>query len=556
MFRRAFILLNAIAAVSQGAVIEADKKESESENATTPLSVLLDAQGNIRDKPDLSKFDFSNPLVLSALYERSAPLLSKIAEDFLDQTKRLPSLPTSEQIKKMIELTDTALDKANASNFDKKAYQFYDEAIEKIIARCNDILLDIDLDLQDKQSIILILENAGKYYFSRGMRRSAELTLKTSLILNESLYGKDSTQVAVNLRWLAKAERELGNTDIEIELLTRAFMIIEAKKPNSLEHVRILFRLALAEYDKYGNVARRNKPLKRAAKMLKQLPADPYSASLGVEIAQALLESQDTALAFDLFTTASLPIIKQGTIEFEDITSWHVFEGQLFLNPSQGRAKIEAALASLEKQYGPQHYRILPSIESLVGMSELPEEKMYWLERGLKICKKAFGKDHINVAIYLDKMCTYSKDQNEIRQWATEALRIFELNHAPLHVYSVNAYAVLGYLEMGSKPSSALKYLQRAVEIAELENCNLPGFCIENWVKISSLQYRLGQKDEAIQTIQKAVAMANQRLGKDHPLTKHAMVGLTGMTKEETGRTFEKIIKAHKKNTTQSAVPR
>ncbi|MDF2940426.1 MAG: hypothetical protein K0R66_1068 [Gammaproteobacteria bacterium] len=545
MFRRAFVLLNAIAAVSRGAAIEAG-----SENATEHLSAMLDAQGNLKQPGIIPSI--GDPLFFSRISETAleGPFgFMELSKAFQEEAKGLSKLPVSEQLDKMTELSERAKKEALKRGTNKKLFIAYSEGIESIVERCDAILSKPGLSVTEQKTLCSILQTAGEYYYSRGMRLSAEITLNKSLKLQETLFGKDSVEVAVCSRWLAKAHRELGHTDEEIEFLTRALAITESKQANSLEHARILFRLAIAEYDKFGKTSRRNKPLLRAAKMLMALPRSPEAASLGFEVVRALIQANELDLASKFYLAVSHSMLIKHKINHEDINAEYAFyiEGASFKEKEKHKAQLEGILVDIEKQFGPQHYRTLLVIDALVDASKLPEEKIYWHERGLKIRQKAFGKDHISIATTLSKMCAYSQNSSEMQKWASEALRIFNLNKVPLHAESANAYSILGFSQLDSNPNQALINLEKAIDVNE-SGANDPVFYVENLKKIVTIYYKLGQIDKGLKAIQKAAKYAEENLGKDHPSTQHAFQGLYALTLGEKA-------KAHAKNATRKVEP-
>ncbi|MDF2529698.1 MAG: hypothetical protein K0Q57_578 [Gammaproteobacteria bacterium] len=552
MFKRAFLLLNAMAAASQAAVTE--KRPSNFENATEHLSALLDPQGNIIDKPkaELIKLDSSRPLSISRSNERSLGFRLQMGEAYLDQARSIAKLPMPEQIGKMMELASTARNNALLFLTDKREFASYNDGIEIIIEKCEALLASQDLSQEQQVNINSILQLAGEYYFNRAMRRSAEIRFNRNLKLIENLYGSDSIEVAKSLRWLAKTQHELGQTSEEIDSLTRALIILEDKQPNSLEHARVLMRLAIAEYYKFGNTNRRLKPLMRAIEILKKLPEDPYAAAFGWDFSLVLANIRETELSADLFMAVTYPMILKHKIQYED-----AMESDLMLNQQLGskqeiKSKLEATLAVLEKKYGPQHYRILYTLELLASSAELNEEKAYWHERILSISKKAFGKDHISIAITLAKLCVYEGDPSKKGKLAFEAIEVFQKNKAPRHAQAINPLLILGQAHLKSGKVLAAKILLLDAYQSLLENKpDKIEAIMDVLFKLTSIHNHFDEREQARSTLEKAVEISAS-LDKNHPLAEKAKRGLAAFNNS---RIFEKVIKALARNTTQKAEP-
>ncbi|MDO8953477.1 MAG: tetratricopeptide repeat protein [Gammaproteobacteria bacterium] len=529
---------------------------SAPDNATTPLSLetaMLDAAGNIIGEPAEG-----SPLALRKMLEKAEPIMLKYHNEFLDKVRLVPTLSLAAQLDSIQEFTAHAKETSHSIDNSKATMAIFDESIGLLQEHCDSLLNKATLNDDNKEIIRHALYDIATYYSNTGKRLSAEIVLKKVLPLDVALYGEDSLETAESYRLLAITHRALGHTTEEIEYLTKAYLIFNIKKPDSLELAQVLLNLSEAEFDQYGDTARRAKPLRRAAKIIDALPPSPKMTMLAMHLAQALLDAKEDPEYVVQFYKKSVdaPLASQLidlSTPLDDIFL-RLITATFHPDPKEKRLKLESLLAGVEKHYGNQPYQALPIINALAEAAELKEEKAMWYLRAISIRQKAFGKDHISVAITYGKLCNYGNNTAEMIKWANEALRLFALNKASNHVESASAHSIAGFSYMLTDKPKALSMMLKAIELVKNNKVNDFTFIIDSLEKVATLHYGLGQPQQAFKAIEEALILATEKLGKDHPKTIHAKQGYDIIKKE--ALTFgASALKAEKpkKNTTYTA---
>jgi tetratricopeptide (TPR) repeat protein len=205
-----------------------------------------------------------------------------------------------------------------------------------------------------------LLNEAGRYLWSRTELRQARQLLETALTMREDRYGPDHPDVAQSLNNLGNVLRELGELSAARTYLERALAIFEARLgPDSPRVGNSLSNLGFVLHD-LGDLA--------AAR-------DAHQRALAIRTTQLGSDHRDTAYSHN----------NLGAVLRD--------QGEL----SAARSHLERALTIFEARLGPDHPDVAMSLDNLglvlAELGELPAARDAFA-RALASREARLGSDH------------------------------------------------------------------------------------------------------------------------------------------------------------------
>jgi tetratricopeptide (TPR) repeat protein len=190
----------------------------------------------------------------------------------------------------------------------------------------------------------------------------------------------------------------------------------------------------------------------------------------------------------------------------------------------QGKAALERALASWQRSLGPNHPDVALSLATLgrvFAQSGDLDRAQDYLERSLRIIEATYGRDHVEVSMSLDNLAnvlTLKQDFTRARAHLQRSLAITQAALGPDHLDVAASLSSLGTLEVqAGNYAAARDYLVRVLEIRERVSKQSPDL-IAPLTNLGTALAELGDSVAGERHIERALAIAETKLGKTHPM--------------------------------------
>jgi tetratricopeptide (TPR) repeat protein len=324
-----------------------------------------------------------------------------------------------------------------------------------------------------------LLNNLGLLLYDKALYSEAELLMRRALVIDESSYGPDHVEVAIdlsNLALLLQATNRLAEAE---PLMRRALVIDEASygpdRPNVATDLHVL-ALVLQATNRLAEA----EPLYRRALAIDEAgygPDHPEVATDLNSLASLLNDTNRVTEAEPLYRRA-LVIDEASYGPDHPNVARHLLGLASLLNDTNRVTEAEPlmrrALVIDEASYGPDHPEVATDLHVLAlllqATSRLPEAEPLML-RALVIDEASYGPDHPEVARDLNSLASLLQATNrlpEAEPLMRRALVIDEASYGPDHpevARDLNSLAPL--LQATNRLPEAEPLMRRVVEILQ-----------------------------------------------------------------------------------------
>jgi len=377
-----------------------------------------------------------------------------------------------------------------------------------------------------------LMNQLGLLLDTKARHQEAEPLSRRALAIDESSYGPDHPQVAIDLNNLASLLHVLHRHSEAEPLLRRSLAIVEAAY--GLDHPRVAIDLNnLAELLRATNRHSEAEPLSRRALAIDEVshgPDHPRVATSLNTLANLLGDTNRLTDAEPLYRRAlaidessfgpdhpRVAIDLNNLAELLRATNRH----------SEAEPLYRRALSIGEANYGPDHPRVaiaLSNLALLLNDTNRHSEAEPLYRRALSIDEASYGPDHPNVAMVLSNLAALLFDTNrhaEAEPLFRRALSIDEASYGPDHpnvARDLNNLALL--LRATNRLSKAEPLFRRALAIDEASyGRNHPSVAIDlnNLSNLLAATNRLPEAEPLSRRMVEIFLAFTAQTGHEHP---------------------------------------
>jgi nephrocystin-3 len=350
---------------------------------------------------------------------------------------------------------------------------------------------------------------------------------------NEACSGAESSETAMDWRWIGLIYYEEGKFEEALKLLKRALVTLERNHGHETGIVADLLSDIGLAYWESGSYTEAQAYAERSLLLREKL--------LGSEHQDVALSLNNLASIYhvqDLYTKA-LPLYERALAirekvlspEDTDVSQTRNNLGSLYFYMGRYQESLDHCLRALrifEQAYGPFH----PYVGSICNNIAITYQKMgkmqeaeKWMRRVLEIDEVTLGPEHPEVATHLSNLGSIYSDQQRWQEGLPllqRALKIAEHVFGAHHHHSSHIAKELAVTSIKSGDlKSAEALLQRArVDLEAAFGKSHPTLANTLfWLGI--LFERKKDRTRAQDYYQQAIAMADHLLGPEHPTTKN-----------------------------------
>jgi tetratricopeptide (TPR) repeat protein len=374
-----------------------------------------------------------------------------------------------------------------------------------------------------------VANHLGLFLFTSARYSAAEPLMKRALSIDETIFGSDHPDVAINLINLAAFFETMDRFEEAESHLRRALSINEVSFGK--DHLNVAINLSnLAQILQDTNRLKEAEPLMiRVITIFEKLngPNHPNTAIAFNNLAELFRSTNHLAEAELLYSQAlSIDEAFYGP-DHPDVAIDLSNLGELFRMTNrlvEAELLIKRALSIDEASYGPDHPKIairLNNLAQLLQATSRFEEAEPLMRHALEIDEASFGSEHSNVAIRLNNLARLLQDTNRLEEaepLMRRALAIDEssygLNH-PSVATSLNNLALL--LQDSDNLEDAESLYCRALAIDEdFFGPDHPKVAIR-LNNLATLYLAANRLVKAEHMMLRALKINETFLGKDHP---------------------------------------